>query len=471
MLFRKLYPILLLLAGVGIGVLLTKQWRNQEPKSTPTVTERIAQSQPGTSVGEEPDKRQSSNRDPGSSLANALANPDRDGRGEGLRRLATELVQTNIKDALALGAKIPDESDRLDYTRAVFAAWAMRDPGAAVAYAKDQMSPGLLQSEALGAVLEKWGAKDARSAYAWLDENLSGPLKEQGMTSLIQGWSRVDPAGAAAWFIATGSTSQTALNALVTTWSDLNPRDAANWIEFLSDPTNKATARVSLVSEWARQNPEQAAEYAKPWLGGPQGMDVVTALIGSWETTNPASAAAWIENLETGNVRNEAAANLTTIWAASDIQAAVRWTEKLSEPSLKAEVIDHLSATWGAIEPEKALAWLETLPADELRRGATEGALNSWAATDPTGMERWIQSQPPGERSDAARQSLGEVEVDRSPAMAMELALGAKDPVLRQDLLVKFYRHWSRKDGNAAGAWLQSAGLSPDLRERLSNRK
>src|SRR3954447_9499400 len=140
-------------------------------------------------------------RDAMSVLSDAIGNPDRDARAEALRHLAERLVLEDVKKALAVGAKIPDANDKLEFMRALFAAWAMRDPLAALDYAKANFKPGLLQSEVYDAALEKWAARNPRDAWQWLDKNVTGPLKEQGLVALTQGWAHEDPRGAAEWFV------------------------------------------------------------------------------------------------------------------------------------------------------------------------------------------------------------------------------------------------------------------------------
>jgi hypothetical protein len=407
-------------------------------------------------------------REPLSALGEAISNPDRDARGEALRQLARRLAGEDLARGLEIGGRIPDANDQLEFMRALFAAWAAQDPQGALEYAKTRFSPGLLQSEVLAAALEKWGAQKPQAAWQWVEANVTGPFKEQALAALMQGWTRADPAGAAGWFAASGSTSQSALSALVSTWADLNPRAAAAWIETLAIEENKTVARVVLATEWAQQNSAEAAAYFAPMLTGTKGQDLAAALVNSWAAKDPGAAAAWIEQLQPGPARDQAAGALATIWAATDIQAAIKWSEKLP-PALQPGVIDHLGTTWGAIEPQKALAWLATLPLGETRTQATRGALDSWAATDVPGMQHWLATQPASATADLARVSLGEVLASRDPAAALETARGIAHPVQRAETMSRFFRHWRQSDDAAAQAWLQSAWprLSPDLQQHL----
>lgn len=471
----NLQPILLLVGGIALGML--GMWLitgGQSPSSTGHITTPAPTSPltaPSNPAQRTEEKAEPDHRDPFSILGDALATADRDSRAEALRHLAERLAAEDVKKALEVGNRIPDANDKLEFMRALFAKWATKDPKTALDYLKTNFKPGMLQSETLDAAIEKWAGANPRDAWQWLDTNISGPLKEQGMASLVQGWARHDPQSAAAWFVSTGSTAQGVLDALVTTWADLDPRTAAAWVETLGNEENKTTARVCLASAWVQQDAAAAAEYFTPLVtSGAQGLDLASALTNAWGAADPAAAAQWIDKLPPGPARREAAGVLATIWTASDIQAAIQWTQKLEVPEMKAAAIEHIGTTWGAIEPKKAIDWLATLPPDATRTEATRGALNSWAATDPEGMKTWVAAQKPGPSADIARVSLGEVLADSDAGAAMQMALGINEPAQRSDSMSKFFRHWRKTDDTAAQQWLQANwnSLAPDLQARLA---
>ena len=470
-----LFNVLLVIAGGMFGILVMSLVRSGDGGSVQSTSVATPVPVRPTAREDSAVTREVKSEDAGSgevfsALSDAISNPDRDARAEGLRHLAERLAGEDIKKALALGAKIPDANDKIEYMRALFAAWAKRDPAAALDFAKAQFKPGLLQSETMIAAIEKWAGANPRDAFQWLEKNTSGPLKEEGLTMLVQGWAHNDPQAAAAWFTSTGSTSQSVLNSLVSTWADLNPQAAAAWVESLPAGENRVIGRVSLASEWAQQSPADAAAYFTPMMNEKGGQDIAAALVNSWGTSDPAAASEWLQKLPAGPAREESAGALATIWAASDINAAVKWSETLSSPDIKSAVIDHLGTTWGAIEPEKALAWLGTLPADDTQREATRGALNSWAGTDPEGMKAWVAKQPPGANTDAARLSLGEVLTESDPPGALQTALAIGNSDARSDAVSKFFRIWRKTDDAAAQAWLKQTWptLPPDAQLLLT---
>ena len=457
---KYLQSSLLVLGGVAAGVAVMMFMQPAQQATTPTR---------GTAAGENAASISTdaalTESDPLSVLSRAISTADRDTRAETLRALAVRLVGEDVKKALAVAAKIPDVDDKLEFLRALFGAWAARDPKAAMEYAKANFTAGLQQSESLVAAVEKWGAASPRDAWLWVDANLSGPLKEEATTSLVQGWARTDPEAAAGWFISTGSTSQSVLDALVTTWTGLHPQAAAAWVESLTNPANKETGRILVASEWSRQNPAESAANFTPMLT----IDLGSAIVNSWAANDPASTATWVAKLPPGEARTNAAGTLATVWAASDITAAVKWSDTITDADLRNGIIDHLGTTWGAIEPVKALAWIATLPADEARTEATKGALNSWAGTNPDTMKTWLTTQPPGPTADEARVSLAAVYSDSDRAESMRQSLAITDASARGDAASKFFLNWRRNDDAAAQKWLQAEWprLSPDVQARL----
>lgn len=391
----------------------------------------------------------------------------------------------NPADAMQEILTIPGDADRLDFLRGAMEAWALTDPQAALEYARTQLPAGQMQSEAIRLALEAWSGKEPRAAFSWIEQNLSGPGKEEAMGTFAQSWARTSPEKAAAWFMETGSTSQTLLNSLVSGWAAVDPAAAIAWSGKLPDPGNRNVSLTTAVGELARQDPAAAAAAAAPFLtdapvpptpagaapppAKPAVPDLPTILADIWGSSDPASAAQWISELPAGASRTEAATTLATVWAAHDIQAAVTWSEGFADPTLRASIVEHLGTTWGAIEPDKALAWLATQPPDIAANGI-QGAYNSWAATDPAGMRDWISQLQPGLGSDQARRALGDVVSANDPLAAIDLARSLYSPSAQSDALNRYYHAWQRQSPAEARDWLTQewATLPPQARQKMA---
>ena len=55
----------------------------------------------------------------------------------------------------------------------------------------------------------------------------------------------------------------------------------------------------------------------------------------------------------------------------------------------------------------------------------------------------------------------------KDPVAAAEFVEGLADPVIRDRNIVNVATNWLRKDREAADRWLQDAGISDDLKQRL----
>jgi hypothetical protein len=99
---------------------------------------------------------EASRREPVVRLADALAEVNRDRRFEGLRHLGEAMAEHDLRAALALGERIPDNNDKVEFLRAVFAKWAEREPAQALAQSMSYPA-GLLRSETLEGALGTLG--------------------------------------------------------------------------------------------------------------------------------------------------------------------------------------------------------------------------------------------------------------------------------------------------------------------------
>lgn len=403
------------------------------------------------------------------SIQHALSQTDDAKRSTALRRAGAAAADRNLAGAIAAGAKLESDSDRLDYHLGLIGKWADSDPEAAIAHAADSLPPGLLRSEAIGLAVNKWGNANPREAWIWTQQHLSGPLKERAMNDLVIGWTRRTPETAAEWLTGTGLTSQPLFSALGRTWAEQSPADAAAWAATLPQGVARQTAQVAVASEWASQEPALAAAHYAGKFDDEGGASLAIAITDVWATTNPAETAQWINSLPPGPRRNEAAGALATIWAASDIDAAVAWSQSIGDADTRGQIITHIGTTWGAIEPGNALDWLTSLPPDEAREGI-RGAFYSWAGTDTIGLNQWIETAPGDPLSDQARQSLGDVLTASRMPSAMDLALGMSAPEDRDQAIARFFREWRKTDDLSAQEWLQSSWptLACSTQDRLT---
>ena len=396
---------------------------------------------------------------------------------------STRVISPKDADAVIALSATQTHSQRLENLRAFYGNWAQSDPAAAAAHALQHLQPGLTLSESLTAVAREWGNADAHTAWQWAEEGVSGPLKLQLQTAILQGWSQRDPAAAAHWLSDSGLTTQPFYDAVASAWAATDYHAAFDWARGLGDPKTRAVAEIPIAREIVLNDPGNVpllndiiSPPARAVASGPtktsapgtsapanptppepsaESINMATAIADLWATKDPAAAAKWVDTLPPGPGRDEAAATLATVWAATDINAAVHWSSNIVDPQMRRNVITHLGTTWGAIEPDKALAWLNTLPPEDAANGM-EGALHSWAATDPPGLQNFVDTGGSSALTDTARLALGDVLTDTDIPRSMDLALGISNDLHRNNALIRFYHQWRKTDPDSATEWRNS---------------
>jgi hypothetical protein len=398
----------------------------------------------------------------------ALVEGDAAVRSDLLRQAGADGARNDIRSALEVGVEIKRLQDRLDYNRGLFAVWSEIDPEGALVHAKRSFNAGLVQSEMIGLVVNKWAASDPQDARVWTEQNLSGPLRERALTDLMIGWTRRSPDLASNWVTQSGSGSQPLLSAVGTTWAEQDPEAAAAWALRLPYANSRKTATVAVAVEWSRQDPESAADFFVEEAAGPEGMDVATVIADVWGTSDPASTANWVESLPEGAVRDQAAGVLATVWATRDVDAASKWSATIENDSMRQQVIAHLGTTWGALEPDRAIEWLASLPYQEAETGL-KGAFNSWGVVDRPGMMDWVESAEASTIVDQARRSLADVVSQDDLLLAIDLSMGISDETARVDAVARYFRHWRKLDDASAQEWLNEvwSEAPAELQERL----
>ena len=395
-------------------------------------------------------------------LPSALELTDPRKRAEVLRELGMQMARRDLQGALRHGNELARPQDRLDFLRGVFGEWSETDPEGALEHAWRHFEGGLLKTEVISLVVNKWGAENPHDAWLWVDQHLSGPTREQAMSDLMIGWTRRSPAEAAQWLAQTGITSNALYTATALTWAEQDPEASLAWTQTLPAVRARDAARNAIAAEYGRQDPvAAAAAFAEDLQVAENKLELATILTDVWATNDPAATAQWLDTLPIGAVREQAAGILATIWATHDVEGALAWANSLEDTALRQRVVTHLGTTWGGIDPVGAIEWLLTLPPTEASSGLA-GAMNVWAATDAIGMYAWIEQNSDPGISDLARRSLGDVITQEDMLGAMELANNIIESNLRSDTLTRYFRHWRQKDNASANEWFMLYGPSLD---------
>lgn len=278
-------------AGAGVTVLLTPLLSDIEMRSGPRDAVPGGSPERGHALTSAPGGSSGDGKSGAPSISAAMQELDPQERASMLREAGAEAAKHDPATALQVMQTISSEQDKLDYLRGIYSVWSETDPVAALDYARTSLHAGTMRSESIGIAVNKWAARDARAAWMWADENLSGPLKDQALTDVMIGWTRRTPAAAAQWLTSTGYLSQPLIAATATTWAEQNAAAAAKWAATLTNKDARQTATVAVASEWALQNPQEAAAHYNDAVSQMDGAALAAAIADIWGTTNPAAAA------------------------------------------------------------------------------------------------------------------------------------------------------------------------------------
>ncbi|MFZ4766514.1 MAG: hypothetical protein ACOYMN_16300 [Roseimicrobium sp.] len=384
----------------------------------------------------------------------------------GSQQTGTELnTSESIQAALQKGLSIGSELEKLEYYRGLFKGWAEKDPEGALAYAKAHFPEGLLKSETIGIAINKWAAKDPRSAWNWTEENLTGNLRDQAQNDVMIGWTRQSPEEASQWLSSTGSTSQALHAAIARTWSERDPLSALQWADEIASPQLRKATSALVANALALDKPDAALALlpTRPDLAPIIAQQVA-------HNGDPDRLLEPIQQMSEGPAKDQTWAAFMRALAASNPTKATQSLALVTDPQLRRELVETIGTTWSAMEPERALAWLNTLPANESTDGYI-GAFNSWAATDPVGLRQYVDAHPkPMPTMDQARLSLADVYSDTSIADSLNLSLALSSPANRDDALAHYYRKWRKVDDATAQDWLQKnwSSLPVSAQRRLT---
>ena len=370
---------------------------------------------------------------------------------------------------IRLGPAILEEKDPKRAVPPLLAAWILKEPDAALAWALAQPEPP--PEDAHRAVLQSIGWDLVRIPGAvrpFIDKIAARadlPGREGVLKNLFASWVQRDTTAALAWI---DTLPDLAERSELVSWSlGLVPQDRPD--EFLAavrrlpDAAQREDLIAKRLADWAAKD----ADAALAWLSGHDDAELAAAarqtesvLLGKLADSNLSAALDRWQALPPGADRAQAAISLATAWGKTDPAAAARWLADLSagdksqtpDPALL-KALSPLASRWAWKDPAAFAAWAETLP-DETRRQGIIATLGQEFIDDLAGADRYesyINRPDPPPRA----------------AYASQLAAIA-NPAIREQGLTVYLRGWLYSDYHAARAWIESHdALPPEAAARL----
>ena len=292
--------------------------------------------------------------------------------------------------------------DQPDDISIAFAAWAERDPAAALTKLRAicgtvpsfahcvQIQAKLMQKEVAAGI--------QFAAMMGSTESLSGIFWNSGGTD----WVQQDPAKAAELLksLPPGEFRDRSLPRVI---NELSKTDLAAAIALQQQfPDLSALpsgmdpeSRKEFYDRWAAQDLVGMTEFLNEKAEGATRLEMKVAIAKSLGESNPERGLKWAAENLSGSRRSDAVEEILTKFSKENPGAALRYVATLPEGGALEKAVDTYSATVPAKDYEDFLRQAQTLPEGAARQSILANGYEKWYAMDPTTLLRTLNQQDP----------------------------------------------------------------------------
>lgn len=314
-------------------------------------------------------------------------------------------------------------------------------------------------------------AENVGEVSAVFDEHVAG-LSETEIRIFISAWAQWDPDSAYdfAKAIPFETQREQALAIVVHDVATRNPLDAQAIADELVQPgrTRAADPLGRLVKGWVHQPDTGLEDYLQ------QHPQLVSAVVQEiYRVKGPEGLKDWTENFVRGNddasQRWQAFRKSVRTIGFRVPEAATDWvTEQYGQGEYARDGPRILTESWSRRDPYSALEWLRTQAPEQTRADALESTFKLWLPRDGASAREWLDSRPDDRFYDAAYAASAKVAIrGREPERATEFCERIPPSDVKQNCLHAVASQWYRSDPEAAGAWMESSSLDPELRDSV----
>ena len=302
--------------------------------------------------------------------------------------LVGRMARNDPARAMERAGKIASVTARERARREVLAAWADRNPMAALVWIEGRGAsvPGRLQAGRFESWIAGYARSDPSGAFAYAaglpEESRADRFRKREMVEeVIEAQveaGRIGEALAALEGLPPGPVREEAAREFYAAWADEDPAAAAGHF-FSRRDAYGAGAAAGLVRAWAETDPGAAAEFVGSLGPGDPAFEVaVSSLVERWSRFDLSGPAEWLNQLPPSEEIDRAVAVLSVRAAREDPEGAMTWAESISAPGTRDRVMRRVAAGWREVDPEGFSDYLETTGLDEdtrdrLRQGGPPG--------------------------------------------------------------------------------------------------
>ncbi len=367
------------------------------------------------------------------------------------RVIAAALVPALGGDERALrqvAAAVPFGIESQVYADAITAR-AATAPAAALAQALALTDLGA-RSQALEGVAQSWAKTDPGAALAAVDGLTDPLLRQRFLANVARAWVRLDPDAALAHLQSVDRNAHPEVyNTLGVQIAQLRPRELLALDDSSSTPANPSV-RMAAIQALATQDPELALHAAEALPAGGQRESALAVIARSYGARDADAALAWARS---SGDQNRVVAVLQGI-AQNDVARAIDLAAALDSPALRLQALQSVVFSGRAAIGSDAgpLAdRLMALPDADLRSSALRPLLAMWAATAPDAAVDWLTTHDFDARG--TYQQVAQQLARNNPAHAAELT--ARIPsAAHNEWIQGVAEGYAQTDPQAAAAWL-----------------
>ena len=303
--------------------------------------------------------------DPKAALAFALSRGEFKGSERVISALMYQLAKVDVAEAKASLAMFPEKSEESrDARRAIVRVLLLRDPGGALAYARE--------------------LKDDKAEAMVLTE-----------------WAKAEPLAAAEELDSTNPALRPVVEAIANTLLAQDRASFDSWAGGLTDPVARNTVRRIALTRYTLADPAKAAQDTAAWLSSEptaaaSAGELPTQIAQRWWSAeaSPKVVADWASSLPAGPALNAAVGEVGRLWVEQDAIAASGWINGLATGPGRDAAVRQLFWAIQQETPDDAFVWATTIQDSAVRRDLLRDFIRGWASKDKGAALSAVETLP-----------------------------------------------------------------------------
>jgi hypothetical protein len=313
--------------------------------------------------------------------------------------LLNELTPENALAALQALNEATRGADSTRYLSLLAHAWGALNGGAAVEALESLRRRDL--DSAKTSAFAAWASKDPDAAMRWLRDRQSRSGADRGREmpftrGMVTGLARRDTAVALDFVMTLPANERADLARLLAEHKmKENVVVGAEWAAQLPEEAMRVNAMETVGYEYIRQDLEGATRWAEKIAARPDAHEAVADVGNELATRNGPEAANWAAKLPPGPSQNHAMEDIFETWTRSDPLAASQGLTQMTPGTGRDAAIQAFSRTLSRENPTDALTWAGAMSDPKERVDLQVEIARRWQARAPADAQAWIAANLP----------------------------------------------------------------------------